>query len=149
MADVSQHCHHRNKLYLKNIWSEVKVTWHTAMYGDPYSESVLCIYPSKCTHTAVHTHTPCTHIRSRGQPFYAEASGEQLGVRCLAHGHLVMVLKVERALYIHSPPTTIPAGPRLELAIFWLWVRLFTIRPRLPHYITIEHSYFKITVIIT
>ncbi len=34
--------------------------------------------PSKCTHTAVNTHTPWTHTRSSGQP------GEQLGVRCLA-----------------------------------------------------------------
>ncbi len=31
--------------------------WHTAKYGDPYSEFVLCIYPSKCTHRAVNTHT--------------------------------------------------------------------------------------------
>ncbi len=34
---------------------------------------------------------------------------------------------------VHSlPPTTIPAGPRLELTTFRLWVWLFTIRPRLP-----------------
>ncbi len=31
-------------------------------------------------------HTPWTHTRSSGQPFYA-AAGEQLGVRCLAQGH--------------------------------------------------------------
>ncbi len=32
---------------------------------------------------------------------------------------------------VHSlPPPTIPAGPRLELAIFRLWVWLSTIRPR-------------------
>ncbi len=34
-------------------WKKVKVTWHVAKYGDPYSELVLCIYPSK-----VHTHIP-------------------------------------------------------------------------------------------
>ncbi len=31
------------------------------------------------------------------------APGEQLGVRCLAQGHLVEILRVERVLYIHSP----------------------------------------------
>ncbi len=72
------------------FFKEKKVSWHTAKYGNPYSEFVLCIYPSKCTHTAVNTHTVNTHP-------------EQLGVRWLAQGHLVMVLKVERALYIHSP----------------------------------------------
>ncbi len=34
---------------------------------------------------------------------------------------------------VHSlPPPTIPAGPRLDLATFQLWVWLSTIRPRLP-----------------
>ncbi len=35
----------------------VKSKWHTAKYGDPYSESVLYIYQSKCTQTAVNAHT--------------------------------------------------------------------------------------------
>ncbi len=43
-------------------WTHIlKVTWHTTKYGDSYSEFVLYIYPSKCTHThtpgAVDTHT--------------------------------------------------------------------------------------------
>ncbi len=37
--------------------------WHTAKYDDPYSEFVLCINPSKCTHTIVNTHTH-THTHS-------------------------------------------------------------------------------------
>ncbi len=49
-----------------------------AKYGDPYSEFVLCIYPSK-VHTAVGSHLCC-------------GAQEQLGVRYLA-----------RSLYIHSP----------------------------------------------
>jgi len=144
MADVSQHCHHRIKLYFKNIWSESDVTY-SHVWWPILGICALHLPIQVHTHSSVHTHTP----RSSGQPFYAVASGEQLGGWCLAQGHLVVVLKVERALYIHSPPPTIPAGPRLEFATFWLWVRLSTIRPRLPHYITIEHSYFKITVIIT
>ncbi len=54
---------------------------------DPYSEIVFYIYLSKCTHsserthTHTHTHTVNTHRSSWG---------------------IVVVLKVERALYIHS-----------------------------------------------
>ncbi len=35
---------------------KVKVTWHTAKYGNPYSEFVLCIYPIQSARA--HTHTP-------------------------------------------------------------------------------------------
>ncbi len=84
-------------------WREVKWKWHTAKYGDPYSEFVLYIYPSKCTHTAVntHTHTVNTHPE-QWAAIYAAAPGDQLGVRYLAQGHLVVVLKVERMLYVYS-----------------------------------------------
>ncbi len=81
--------------FFDKIW-KVKVTWHIAKYGDPYSEFVLCIYPSKCTS---YTHIVNTHP----EHFYAAAPGEQLRFQCLAQGHLVVVLRVERALYIHSP----------------------------------------------
>ncbi len=46
----------------------VKVTWHTATY----LEFVFCIYPSKCTHTAVNTNTH-THTWSSGQPLMGAA----------------------------------------------------------------------------
>ncbi len=75
-------------------------------------------HPSTQTHSSEHTHTVNTHPE-QWAVIYAAAPGEQLGFRCLAQGHLAVVLKVERALYIHSPPT-IPAGPRLELATFRL-----------------------------
>ncbi len=78
----------------------------------------------KCTHTAVNTHTPWTHTRSSGQPFMLRRPGSSWGFGALLKGTSVVVLRVERALYIHSPPPTIPAGPRLELATFGLWVRL-------------------------
>ncbi len=51
----------------------------------------------KCTHTAVNTHP------EQWAAIYAVVPREQLGVRCFAQGHLVVVLKVERVLYIHSP----------------------------------------------
>ncbi len=118
--------------FKQNNNRKVKVMWHTAKYDDQYSEFVLCNYPSKCTHIAVNTHTVNSHPE-QWAAIYAAAHGEQLGVRCLAQGHLVVVLKVERVLYIHSPhppPMTIPAGTRFKLANLWVW--LSTIRPRLP-----------------
>ncbi len=101
----------------------VKVEWklHTAKFGDLYSEIVLCIYPSK-VHTHTHTHTVNIHPE-QWAAIYAAAPGEQLGVRCLDQGHLSCGIE-ERALYIHSPPPTIPAGPRFELATFRLQVQL-------------------------
>ncbi len=101
----------------------VKVTWHTAKYGEPYLEVVLCIYPSKVhTHTAVNTHIVNTH--SNGQPFMLRRLGSSWGFGALLKGTSVRVLRVERALYIKFYPPTIPASPRLELATFGLRVRL-------------------------
>ncbi len=57
----------------------------------------------KCTHTAVNTHTPWTHTRSSGQPFMLRRPGSSWGFGALLKGTAVMVLRVERALYIHSP----------------------------------------------
>ncbi len=85
------------------------------------------------THSSEHTHTVNTHPE-HWATIYAAAPGEQLGVRYLAQGHLVVVLKVERAHSLPSP--TIPAGPRLEFATFRLWVRLSSVRPRLPDFTT-------------
>ncbi len=56
----------------------------------------------KCTHTAVNTHTPRTHTRSSGQPMLRRP-GSSWGFGALLKGTSVVVLKVERVLYIHSP----------------------------------------------
>ncbi len=53
-----------------------------------------------------------------------QRSGSSWGFCALLKGTSVVVLKVERALYIHSPPPTIPAGLRLELTTFALPVWL-------------------------
>ncbi len=64
------------------------VKWHTAKYGDLYSEFVLCIYPSKVhTHSSEHTHTH-THTPTALSTLNTTTE---------------VPLKVERALYIHSP----------------------------------------------
>ncbi len=102
--------------------------WHTTKYGDPYSEFVLCIYTSKCTHTAVntHTHTPWTHTHAAvpGEHTHAAVPGEQLGVQSLAQGHLSRGIEGGESAGHSLPPPTIPAGPRLELATFLLRVQL-------------------------
>ncbi len=60
--------------------------------------------PSKVhTHSSEHTHTLQTHTRSSGQPFLLWHPGSSWGFGALLKGTSVVVLKVERALYIHSP----------------------------------------------
>ncbi len=95
------------------------VTWHTTKYGDPYSEFVLCIWPILSAHTQQWTHT-----RSSGQPFMLRRPGSSWGFRCLAQGHLSRGIEGGESAVHSLPPPTIPAGPRLELTIFRLRVRL-------------------------
>ncbi len=71
-----------------------KVTSHTAKYGDPYSELVLI----QSAHTQQWTHT-----RSSEQQFMLRRPGSSWGFGALLKGTSVVVLKVERVLYIHSP----------------------------------------------
>ncbi len=96
-----------------------------AKYGNPYSEFVLCIYPIISAHTQqwTHTHTVNTHPE-QWAAIYAAAPGEQLGVRCLAQGHLSRGIEGGESAVHSLPPPTIPAGPRLEPATFRLRVRL-------------------------
>ncbi len=75
------------------------------------------INPSK-VHTAVNTHP------EQWAAIYAAAPGEQLGVRCLAQGHLSRGFEVGESAVHSLPPPTIPTGPRLELTTFGLRVRL-------------------------
>ncbi len=116
-----------NASFICNIHIQVKVTWHTAKYGDLYSEYVLFIYPSMCAHTHAHTHTHTEQWAA----IYAAVPGEQLGVRCLAQGHLSCGIEGRGRAGSSLPTPTIPAGPRLKLATFCLGVWLSIIRPRL------------------
>ncbi len=67
----------------------------------------------QCTHTAVNTHTPWTHNRSSGQPFMLRCLGSIWGFSALLKGTSVVVLRVERVLYIHSP-TYNPCQPETQ-----------------------------------
>ncbi len=77
------------------------------------------------------THTPWTHPGQWAAAIYAAAPGEQLGFRCLAQGHSVMVLRVERVLDL-LPPPTILTGPEIQIPI--QITNFLTIRPRLPSF---------------
>ncbi len=95
------------------------------------------IHP-KCTHTAVNTHLEqWTHTWSSEHTpgavgsHIAVASGEQLRVRFPAQGHLVVVLKVKRALYIHSPNLQSLPARDLNSQPFNYKYNSLTIRPRL------------------
>ncbi len=122
---------------------KVKVTWHTAKYGNPYSCSAF--YPSK-VHTHSSEHTPWTHTHREHTPgavgshLCCGTRGAVWGSVCVCSLLCVCTAQRHRSRGIegvesagHSlPPPTIPAGPRLELATFRLWVRLSSIRPQLP-----------------
>ncbi len=100
---------------------EVKVTWHTAKYGDSYSEFVLWI---QSAHTAVNTHPEQWTV------VYAAAPGEQLEVQCLAQGHLGRGIEGGESA-VHSPtPTYNSWWP--ETQTHNLWITSLTIRLRLP-----------------
>ncbi len=100
------------KLKGKEKEKEMKRKWRV-----PYLEFVLC---TNLTHPSAHT------VNTHPEQWAANAAapGEQLGVRCLAQGHLVVVLRVERALVIHSPHWQSLLVLRLEPATFGLQVWL-------------------------
>ncbi len=107
--------HTRN---LCSAFNPSKVHTHSSKHTHTHTHTVN-------THTAVntHTHTVNTHPE-QWVAISAAAPGEQLGVRCLAQGHLSRSIEGGESAVHSLPPPTIAAGPRLELAIFWLRVRL-------------------------
>ncbi len=68
------------------------------------------------THTHTHTHTPWTNTRSSGQSFMLRCPWSSWGFGALLKGTSVVVLRVERVLYIHFPQLQFLPDPRLELA---------------------------------
>ncbi len=94
------------------------MTWYTAKY-----------VTQQWTHTHTHTHREHTHTHTHPEQWAAinaVASGEQLGVQCLAQGHLSRGIEGGESAVYSLPPPTIPAGPRLELTTFRFRVWLST-----------------------
>ncbi len=103
----------------------MKVTWHSAKYGNPYSEFVLCIDPIQSAHThREHTHTVNTHPE-QWAAIYVAAPREAVGVQCLAQGHLSRGIEGGESAAHLLPPPTIPAGP--ETRTHDLWVTSLTL----------------------
>ncbi len=102
--------------------SESEVTYSQVWWPILGIRALHLTHP-KCTHTAVNTHTVNTHPE-QWPAIYAAAPGSSWGFRWLAQGHLSRGIEGEESAGHSLPPPTIPAGPRLELAIFLLRVRL-------------------------
>ncbi len=88
--------------------------------GNPYSESVLCIYPIQSAHTQQWTHTHTVNTHPEQWAASAAALGEQLGVRCLAQGHLSRGIECGESAGHSLPPLTIPAGPETRTRNLWV-----------------------------
>ncbi len=96
----------------------------------------------KCTHTAVNSHTPWTRTRSSGQPFMLRRPGSSWGFGALLKGTSVVVLRVERALYIHCPHRQfLPAQDSNSQPLDYESDSL-TIRPQLDGFISKKHAAF-------
>ncbi len=107
---------------------EVKVKWSDIRPSMVTHTRNLCsaFIPSKVhTHSSEHTHTVNTHPE-QWAAIYAAAPGEQLGVGCLAQGHLSRGIEGGESAVHSLPPPTIPAGPETRTR------NPLTIRPRLP-----------------
>ncbi len=76
--------------------------------------------PSKVhTHSSEHTHTMNTHPE-QWAAIYAAAPREQLGVRCLAQGHLSRGIEGGESAVHSLPPPTITAGPETRTRNLWI-----------------------------
>ncbi len=93
----------------------LKVTWHTAKYGDPYhmgnGDPCSAFTHPNGTHTQQWTHIHTHTHPEQWAVIYAAQSGEQLGVRCLAQGHFSRGIEGEESAVHSLPPTYNPCRP--------------------------------------
>ncbi len=100
-------CSHYNMLIWCSIIIILKVKWYTIKYG------ALRL-----------SHPKCTHTRSSGQPCMLRRPGSSWGFSDLLKGTSVVVLKVKREMYIHSPHLQFLPDLRLKPSTFRLQVLL-------------------------
>ncbi len=90
----------------------MKWKWSDVTYGQVWwpilGICALHLSHPKCTHSSEHTHTVNTHPE-QWAAIYAAAPGEQLGVRCLAQGHLSRGIEGGESAVHSLPPPTIPS----------------------------------------
>ncbi len=82
-------------------WRDIRpsMVTHTQNLCSTFNPSKVHAHSSEHTHT----HTPWTHTRRSGQPFMLWSPGSSWGCRALLKGTSVVVLRVERSVYIHPP----------------------------------------------
>ncbi len=81
---------------------------------------ILEIGPLHLTHPSAHTQQWVVNTHPEQWAAIAPAPGEQLGVRCLAQGHLSHGIEGgESAVHSQSPPS-IPAGPDIQTHNLWI-----------------------------
>ncbi len=72
------------------------------------------------THPSAHTHQWVVNTHPEQWAAIAPAPGEQLGVQCLAQGHLSHGIEGgESAVHSQSPPS-IPARPEIRTRNLWI-----------------------------
>ncbi len=122
-----------------NVYMNVKVTYSQVWW--PILRIRALHLPIQGAHTQQWTHT-----RSSGQLFMRRRPGSSWGFSGLLKGTSSWYWRWRESCTF-TPPPTIPAGPRLKLTTFWLWVQLSTIRPRLPieYYYIIPYNVIDLT----
>ncbi len=125
----------------QNKWWMVYTLWKWRWCDVTYSQSwwpilgicALLLTHPRCTHTQQWTHTHREHTQSSGQSFMLRRPGSSWGFSALLKGTSVVLLKEDRALYIHSPHLQLlPARDSNSQPLDYESASL-TIRPRLPH----------------
>ncbi len=105
---------------MKSDKTESDVTYYQVWWHILRIRALHLTHP-KCTHTdsSEHTHTPWTHTQSSGQPFMLRRPGSSWGFGALLKGTSVVVLRVERALYI-QPLTYNSYRPKTQTHNLWI-----------------------------
>ncbi len=81
---------------------------------------ILEIGPLHLTHPSAHTQQWVVNTHPEQWAAIAPALGEQLGVRCLAQGHLSHGIEGgESAVHSQSPPS-LPARPEIRTRNLWI-----------------------------
>ncbi len=86
----------QNGPYLAKLQSFILKKWSDIRLSMVTHTQNLC---SAFNTSKVHTHTAVNTHPEQWAAIYAAAPGEQLGVRCLAQGHLSRGIEVERARF--------------------------------------------------
>ncbi len=114
---------------VKRKWRDIRPSMviHTRNSCSAFNPSLVH------THSSEHTHTVNTHPE-QWAAIYAAVPGEQLGVRCLAQGHLSRGIEGGRERCTFTPPTYNSCRPETRNHnLLGYESDSLTIRPWLPH----------------